>query len=105
MNVQKKDTNFLGTFNSRTKIHIVKKEDGKQDVRRQHFYPHRLVTSSGKEKDCLRLLTNKTEMKFHTLHMVKKLREERKARHILSISVQFIWFIRHNPVLLHILCT
>lgn len=31
MNVQKKDTNFLGTFNSRTKIHIVKKEGGKQE--------------------------------------------------------------------------
>ncbi len=30
MNVQKKDTNFLRTFNSRTKIYIVKKEGGKQ---------------------------------------------------------------------------
>lgn len=105
MNVQKKDTNFLGTFNSRTKIPIVKKEGGKQNVRRQHFYPHKLVTSSGKEKDYLRLLTDKTEMQCYTLHMVKKLREERKARHILSISVQFIWLVRHNPVLLHILCT
>lgn len=105
MNVQKKDTNFLGTFNSRTKIPIVKKEDGKQDVRRQHFYPHRLVTSSGKEKDCLRLLTDKTEMQCHTFHTVEKLKKREKTRHILSISVQFIWFIRHNPVLLHILCT
>ena len=62
MNVQKKDTNFLGTFNSRTKTPIVKKEGGKQNVRKQHIYPHSLVTSSGKEKDYLRLLTDKTEM-------------------------------------------
>lgn len=34
MNVQKKDTNFLGTFNSRTKIHIVKKEGGKQECKK-----------------------------------------------------------------------
>lgn len=34
MNVQKKDTNFLGTFNSRTKIPIVKKEDGKQECKK-----------------------------------------------------------------------
>lgn len=34
MNVQKKDTNFLGTFNSRTKIPIVKKEGGKQKCKK-----------------------------------------------------------------------
>jgi hypothetical protein len=34
MNVQKKDTNFLGTFNSRTKIPIVKKEGGKQECKK-----------------------------------------------------------------------
>ena len=34
MNVQKKNTNFLGTFNSRTKIPIVKKEGGKQEYKK-----------------------------------------------------------------------
>lgn len=34
MNVQKKDTNFLGTFNSRTKTPIVKKEGGKQECKK-----------------------------------------------------------------------